>query len=114
MAIFGSLGDLYTVSHISGPTHVWLGIAFSKAATASPQIVMRPAIGGSDHGSVDAQRIISAVVDGAIDAHVNIFPQRIEYIADDSPCYDVYRESAKLLAERVELMMYKSSRPGSA
>jgi hypothetical protein len=100
MPMFGRLGDLHTVSYITGPSHVWLGIAFSQSPIPTAKVVMRPAIGDCNHGRLDTQQIQAAVSDGVADARVGLFVDRIEYVTNDSPRYDLYRDCARMLAER--------------
>ena len=95
---FGRIGDLYTVSSITGPSHVWLGIVFAETPKANPELVERPAIGDCKHGTLDAGRILTAVREGIEEASVGLYIDRVEYVANDSPRYDLYRHCAKSLA----------------
>ena len=98
---FGRRGDLHTVSCITGPAQVWLGLAFSETPNVAPEMVERQAIGGCQHGALDAAEILAAVREGVEDANVGLFVHSIEYIADDSPRYELYRRCARALAEHV-------------
>jgi hypothetical protein len=96
---FGRIGELYTVSCVTGPSHLWLGLVFAQAPKPVPKLVERPAIGNCQHGNLDAGRILAAIREGIEDANVGLFVDRIEYVADDSPRYDLYRHCAKSLAK---------------
>ena len=98
---FGRIDDLYTISCITGPSHVWLGLAFANGASTVPELVERPAIGDCHHDRLEADRILAAVREGIEDANVGLFVGRIEYVANDSPRYELYRHCAKSLAEYV-------------
>jgi hypothetical protein len=100
MPTFGRIDDLLVASYISGPSHIWLGIAFSASPIASPKIVVRPAIGDCCDSSLDSERIQDAVTKGIQDAGIVLSIERIEYVANDSPRYDIYRHCARRMAER--------------
>jgi hypothetical protein len=95
----GRIDDLHTVSCITGPSHVWLGLVFSDIPKSAPELVERPAIGNCHYGRLDVARILAAVREGIADANVGLFPDRIEYVANDSPRYDLYRHCAESLAK---------------
>lgn len=99
MPHFSEDGDLKVVSYITGPRHVRLGLKF---ATSPRTLVLtqRPAIGGCDHGALDPARVEEAVLRGAADAGEELFVERIEYVANDSPDYALYRRCAHELAKR--------------
>ena len=91
-------GDLYTLGYITGPSHIWLRIRFSREPIADPEVIAQPGVGECDHGKLDAHRIVGAAVAGA--AAFGLYPQRIEYVSNDTPRYDLYEHCAGLLAKR--------------
>jgi hypothetical protein len=95
----GRLGELYTVNYVTGPSHVWLGLSLSQVPKLSPELVERPAIGECQHGKLDAGKVLEAVRDGIEEAGVGLFAERIEYVANDSPRYDLYRHCAMQLVK---------------
>jgi hypothetical protein len=97
---FGRNGDLHTVSIITGPKHVWLGLSFSESPISQPAVIERSPVGVCAHGSLDPALISKAVIAGASDAGGKLFVSRIEYIADDTPDYSIYRNCAMLLQQR--------------
>ena len=97
MPSFGRDGDLLTISYIAGPRHVWLGVRFADEHVAEPVIVKRPPVGSCDHGVLDPARIVASVVAGA--EGTGKFPQRIEYVENDSPAYGLYEHCGRLLAQ---------------
>lgn len=94
---FGRDGDLYTISYITGPSHVWLGVHFVDEPDAEPKIVQRPPVGSSENGILDPARILESVIAGAVGT--GKFPKRIEFVANDSPAYDLYEHCSQLLAQ---------------
>ena len=98
MPSFGQDGDLLTVSYITGPRHIWLGVRFADQPVGAPQILERPPIGSCDHGDLDPARIVASVVAGA--EGTGKFPERIEFIQNDSPAYNLYELCGRLLAQR--------------
>lgn len=97
---FGRIGDLHTVSSVTGPSHVWLGLVFAQEPKAVPDLVERPAIGDCQHEDLDAGKILTAIREGIEDANVGLYVNRAEYVVNDSPRYDLYRDCAKSLAKR--------------
>lgn len=89
--------DLLTVSYITGPQHVWLGIAFVPQAAAEPTIVMRPARGTCTHGALDPSQLVPAVL--AVAHEYGLHVERIEYVENDSPAYSLYAHCARILAQ---------------
>lgn len=94
---FGRDGDLYTISYITGPSHVWLGVHFVDEPDAEPKIVQRPPVDSSENGILDPARILESVIAGAVGT--GKFPKRIEFVANDSPAYDLYEHCSQLLAQ---------------
>lgn len=91
-------GDLFTVNYITGPTHNWLGLSLSKSPVVDPIVVTRPTIGQGEHEPLDSKQIVSAFFDGLEHSGLGFYANRIEYVVDDTPRYDVYRYCALLLA----------------
>lgn len=101
MPQFGRIGELHTVSIVTGPKHVWLGVSFSTTPVANPQLFQRPAIGQCSHGGLNPEQVSAAVVAGIAEANVGLFPTRIEFVANDTPDYVMFRICAQRLAEQV-------------
>lgn len=97
MPIFGKEGDLHTISYITGPQHVWLGVAFAERSEVKPSIVRRPPVTSCHHGEIDPARIVQAVMAGIKGSGRCV--KRIEYVENDSPVYSLYEYCANLLAE---------------
>lgn len=104
MPHFTKHGDRYFVSHITGPSHVLLGIAF-RQQDGEPVLIQQPPMGGCHHAALEEACIKKAVLDGVAEARqtVGFSLQAVEivYVADDSPRYDIYQHCAYLLAQRV-------------
>ena len=98
MPSYGRDGELYTISYITGPRHVWLGVHFDNQPNPKPEIIERPAVGACNHGTLDPTRIVESVIAGA--EGTGKFPTRIEFVANDSPAYGLYEHCGRLLAQR--------------
>jgi hypothetical protein len=89
------------VAYITGPSHVLLGINFSRKF-AEPALVKLPAQGTCSHGTLDEARIHEAVQE-VLAAHradgEEIFASEIAYVENDSPRYDLYRIAAHVLTK---------------
>jgi hypothetical protein len=90
----------YFVSYITGPSHVYLGLAFGQSP-AEPAMIRQPKLGHCDHGPLDEQRIRDAVFAGVAESQSGLHPTEIIYVEDDSARYDIYQHCAFLLAQRV-------------
>lgn len=98
MPSFGRDGDLFTISYITGPRHVWLGVHFADERVVEPAVIKRPSVGSCDHGTLDPARIVESVIAGA--EGTGKFPKRIEFVENDSPDYGLYEHCGRLLAQR--------------
>ena len=98
MPQFGRQGDLLTVSYITGPRHLWLGLRLSRSPVNAPTVVRRPPIGDCAHGEIDEATLVAAVTERLKD--LDLHAERIEYVANDSPVYALYAHCAGLLAEQ--------------
>ncbi|QDU89051.1 hypothetical protein Pla175_24370 [Pirellulimonas nuda] len=96
MPTFGRDGELYTISYITGPRHVWLDVQFADEHVTDPEIVKRPPLGACNHGGLSPCQIVEAVVAGAEGS--GKFPKRIEFRENDSPDYVLYAHCSRLLA----------------
>ena len=103
MAQIHEKDNLLMVQYVTGPQHVWLGVRFSRDQTPT-EIVVRSPLGGCSHGTLDQDQIAKAIF-AAADEY-GLHPERIEYVANDSPNYEIYKHCARLLAR------YASSRSG--
>jgi hypothetical protein len=101
MSQFGHHDGFDTVSLITGPSHVFLGIRFGDG---QPRLFKRPPIGSCEHGELDEARILEAVRAGLTKANAecgsSTSAAAILYVASDSPRYDLYERCAYLLASR--------------
>lgn len=98
--------DLLVVQYVTGPQHVYLGIKFS-CDPVTPTIVKLPAVGACSHGELDQGQLIDAVI-GVAEEH-GLHVERVEYVANDSPNYEIYRHCTRLLAKQAAA---EASRPG--
>lgn len=98
MPQFGRKGDLLTVSYITGPRHVWLGLRLSRTPADAPEIVKHPPLGECAHGGLDEAELVAAVV-ARLQDH-GLYAERLEYVENDSPAYNLYAHCAGLLAKR--------------
>jgi hypothetical protein len=108
MPHFSQDGDLDVVSYVTGPKHVRLGLKFATSPRTTV-LTVRPPIGGCDHGVLDPAKIEDAVLRGVADASAELFVERIEYVANDSPDYVLYNVCARLLAAR---FLTREANPG--
>jgi hypothetical protein len=90
------------VSYITGPSHILLGIKFTKEPVHA-KVVKEPAQGMCFHGSLDESQILAAVQE-VLAAHraegATVFAAEVVYVENDSPRYDLYRIAAHLLAKQ--------------
>jgi hypothetical protein len=106
MPQFGHQNGFDTVSIITGPAHVLLGIRFSDSPTELPFVLsMRPAKRTCcGLAPLDADQIREAIVAGvakaATEGNRPCFIAEAFYIESDSPKYGLYRHAAELLALR--------------
>ncbi|MBL8795444.1 MAG: hypothetical protein JNM56_16180 [Planctomycetia bacterium] len=84
------------VSWVVGPKHLWLGVKFARKPVV-PTVAKHPSIGNCCHGEIDQSQLVAAVVAGA--SEYDLHPERIEYVENDSPAYNLYAHCARLLAE---------------
>lgn len=89
-------GDLLMVQYVTGPQHVWLGAKFSLTQV-EPALVAHPPLAHCSHGEIDEERLVSLVV--AVAQEQQLFVERIEYVSDDSPNYNIYQHCARMLAK---------------
>jgi len=102
MADFIIKDGRHYVSLVTGPSHVLLGVAFTREPV-EPTMIRRPASGGCFHGELDEGEIRAAVrealaafrADGA-----EIHAAEIVYVENDSPRYEMFQYAATLLARR--------------
>jgi hypothetical protein len=106
MPQFGHQNGFDTVSIITGPAHVLLGIRFSDPPTELPFVLhMRPAKRSCcGLAPLDADQIREAIVTGvaksAAEGNPPCFIVEAFYIESDSPKYGLYCQAAYLLASR--------------
>lgn len=94
--------DLFVVQYVTGPQHVWLAVKFSCGKLA-PTVVRRPPIGECFHGKIDEQRVLESVTAAAEEQ--GLHAERIEYVANDSPNYEIYAHCARRLAKHASSRM---------
>ena len=101
MPQFGHKDGFDTVSLITGPSHVFLGIRFGDGPV---ELVKQPPIGGCEHGALDETLIREAVRSGLAKANAeggsSLDAAAVMYIANDSPRYEMFERCAYLLASR--------------
>jgi hypothetical protein len=101
MPQFGHKDGFDTVSLITGPSHVFLGIRFGDGPV---ELVKQPPIGSCQHGVLDEARICKAVRSGLAKANAegrtSLEAASVMYVENDSPRYDMFERCAYLLALR--------------
>ena len=104
MPQFGHQDGFDTVSYITGPSHVMLGIRFADEPVTGIRLVKRPRVGACDHGQLDEVRIIESIRAGiaAANDQTGARQSAVEafYVENDSPHYELYERCAYLLAMR--------------
>jgi hypothetical protein len=104
MPQFGHQDGFDTVSLITGPSHVLLGIRFADAASAAIELIKRPQVGTCDHGPLDEARIAESIQAGIAAANAETGARHSAaqafYVENDSPRYELYERCAYLLASR--------------
>ncbi len=96
---------MYKGSHITGPTHNYLGVKFGKQIDHSFTIDVLPPIGGCTHGlGLTGDEVRPWVEEGLRAAENEIgrkFPiERAEVIENDNRRPEVYRELARQIVLR--------------
>ena len=101
MPEFGHKDGFDTVSLITGPSHVFLGIRFGDGPV---ELVKHPPIGNCRHGALDESRIREAVRSGLAKANAEggtlLDAAAVQYVENDSPRYEMFERCAYLLASR--------------
>ena len=101
MPQFGHEDGFDTVSLITGPSHVFLGIRFGDGPL---ELKKRPPIGSCQHGVLDEARIRDAVRSGLSKANAeggtSLDAAAVLYVENDSPRYQMFERCAYLLASR--------------
>lgn len=101
MPQFGYQDGFDTVSLITGPSHVFLGIRFGDGPM---QLIRRPPVATCQHGMLEENRILDAVLLGLTRANTergsSLNAAAVLYVADDSPRYEMFEQCAYLLASR--------------
>jgi len=104
MPQFGHQNGFDTVWMITGPSHVLLGIRFSKEASVSMELIKRASIGGCIHERLDEKSIADSILAGVAAANAitgaKLVVAEAFYIENDSPRYDLYEQCAFLLASK--------------
>lgn len=101
---FSKQDSYYSVSHITGPNHNLLLVAFADNTDISrATIESLPPIGPCQHGALDASAILQAVLDGIDDGNAKFGKDyrviKVKYIENDAPPEAVYRFMAFKLIE---------------
>ena len=97
MPTFNRQGDLFIAALITGPSHVWLGIRFSKRIVEKPKIVKRQPVGSCSHGELSEESICDTVKRTIDDLEFGRYASEIEYVANDSPRYGMYARCTELI-----------------
>lgn len=98
MPHYRTTGNLTSVSYVTGPRHVWLGLELSTTPHPGPTVVRRPPNGTCDHGEILEAEVIAAVRRGL--RGTGLSPVRVVFVDNDTPDYGLYAHCAKLLARR--------------
>ena len=105
MPSFFQSGRFHGVICITGPSHVCLQVAFASAPVPEPELVPFPVAGTCSHGTLDPERIRTAVVEASTQANYELgtsfFPAAIGYIPNDSPHYELFSHCTALLVHRL-------------
>ncbi len=104
MPRFGHQNGFDTVTMITGPSHVFLGIRFSDDPLASMQLIKRPRVGWCAHEPLDEKRIAESILAGVAAANAK-FGTKLSvaqafYVENDSSQYDLFAKCAFLLASK--------------
>lgn len=101
MPQFGYKDGFDTVSLITGPSHVFLGIRFGDGPV---KLVKQPPIGKCQHSALDESRICEAVRSGlakaSAEGRISLDVAAVMYVENDSPRYEMFERCAYLLASR--------------
>jgi hypothetical protein len=101
MPQYGNIDGFDTVSLITGPSHVFLGIRFGDGPV---ELAKQPPIGNCPHGALDESRIREAVRSGLAKANAkggtSLDAAAVMYVENDSPRYEMFERCAYLLASR--------------
>lgn len=104
MPQFGHHDGFDTVTLVTGPSHVLLGIRFGGPQSTAFEVFRRTSLGGRDHGPLDERKIAEAIADGVASANTRADAQvtvaQAFYVEGDSPRYDLFEHGAFLLASR--------------
>ena len=104
MPQFGHQHGFDTVSIITGPSHVLLGIRFSEEPAVTMDVIRRPHVGGCGHGPLDEERIRESILAGVATANAKTGAKltvgQAFYVENDSPRYDLFQQCAFLLASK--------------
>src|SRR5262245_2730564 len=103
---FTKIGDLDVVTQITGPTHHFLGIAFSPVPAPEPPILERvsldhplPEVETFDPENDLCREVLEAVREVNDRLGTLLGVTRIRYCADDPPVVGMYRHLAQALVE---------------
>lgn len=101
MPTHGHFDGFDTVSLVTGPSHVFLGIKFGNG---QPELIKRPPIGSCHHGVLDEERILEAVNSGLARANTecntSLNAAGVLYVENDSPRYEMFERCAYLIGTR--------------
>jgi len=93
-----------TVSIITGPSHMLLGIRFSEEPAVTMELIRRPHVGGCGHGILDENRIRESILAGIAAANAKTGAKltvgQAFNIENDTPRYDLFEHCAFLLASK--------------
>lgn len=102
MSQFGHQNGFHTVSVITGPSHVFLGIRFSEDPLKPMELIKRPPVGGWVHEPLDEKRIAESILAGVTAANAKMGTKlsvaQAFYVENDSPRYDQFEQCPFLLA----------------
>lgn len=99
--IVTKVGDVYKASRITGPTHNYLGIVFTRVQPAEPKLIPREL--NNELPTIDTTKMIAAVVAGIDEVSRAssrwLYAEIVEYVISDTPDYPAYSKLAKAITE---------------
>lgn len=93
----------FYAAHVTGPSHVQLGLSVSENASGKFQIVKRPAVLQQGQGELDEKEIEKQVRAAVVEANqefgTSYCVEEIVYFENDSPRYQFYAICAYRIIE---------------
>ncbi len=99
---FRKKDNFYVVTYITGPTHNYLALEFSKDIYNDKVSVVK--LGEKDSLIIETKlldTVKSGVNEANKDFNADFRIQTIQYVSDDTPKYDIYKQLAYSIIERI-------------